>query len=81
MGKVLKSVANIATLGILGGSILNSGKKSAPAEPAKGPVVMPLADDEAISRAKRKAIAGQVQRGGRTSTILTSEPGSKLGGP
>ncbi len=63
------------------GNILGLGGSKAPAAPPPGPIVMPLADNEAIARAKRKAIAGQVQRGGRTSTILTSEPGSKLGGP
>lgn len=63
------------------GSLLGlGGSKAAPAA-SPGPIVMPLPDNEAVMRAKRRSIAGQLQRGGRSSTILTDQPGSKLGGP
>lgn len=72
--KILKVVLSPlgAALGIMG------GKKKAP-EPEKGPVVMPLADDEAVRRAKKRSIIEQMGRGGRSSTLLTGDSDS-LGG-
>jgi hypothetical protein len=65
------------------GSILGLGdKKAAPAAvpaPAAAPRVMPLADDEAVKRARKASIVRQQQRGGRASTILTGGS-EKLGG-
>lgn len=59
---------------------------AAAAPPAPAPVVtaptpMPLPDDAAVAAAKRRSIAGQMQRSGRQSTILTSDPvtGDPLG--
>lgn len=75
--KIIKSVGKVA-LGavgsIIGGKLLGSKKKSAP-EP--GPIVMPIADDEAAKAARKRSIAAQMKRGGRSSTILSE--GSTLG--
>lgn len=48
-------------------------KKKAPAAVVEGPKVMPLADDSTILQARKKSIAAQMQRGGRTSTMLTND--------
>lgn len=72
-----KKILNIATFGIAGALLGGKKKKAAPA-PEPGPVVMPLADDEAIMRAKKRSIASQLKRGGRSSTILSSS-GETLG--
>lgn len=72
--------AALATKGAIGAV---SGGKKTEAAPApvveKGPVVMPLADDGAVQRAKRRSIAAQMSRSGRSSTMLTSDS-DKLGG-
>lgn len=65
-----KKILNIATLGLIGGS----KKKEAPAP--EGPKVMPLADDEAVKRAKKASIIKQMNRGGRSSTILSNDSDS-----
>jgi hypothetical protein len=65
------------------GSILGIFDKKTPAPtpaPAATPRVMPIADDEAVRAAKRRSIASQRQRGGRSSTILTGGSTEKLGG-
>lgn len=41
------------------------------------PTVMPLVDDAAAKKAKKKSLAAQQKRGGRVSTILSTE--DKLG--
>lgn len=56
------------------------GKKKHQSQVDNGPAVMPIADDEAVMNARRKSIAGQMRRGGRSSTILSSGDGSTLGG-
>lgn len=74
-----KKILNLATGGIAG-SLVKSvfGKKKAPTQALEEkPAVMPLADDEAVRRAKRKSIIQQRARRGRESTILT---GDTLGG-
>lgn len=68
--KILKPVANLAT-GVVGsvvGGLLGGKKKSAPAEE---PQTMPLPDDEKVRLARKRALAQQMARGGRSSTILT----------
>lgn len=76
--KILK--AGLSPLGALLGIDISGTKKSTPTPAATtGPKIMPLADSEAIQRAKRKSIAGQLGRGGRTSTILTDQS-ETLGG-
>lgn len=79
--KIIGGIGKIA-LGTVG-SILGVGgkKKAAPAAPAaQGPIVMPLADDDAVMRAKKKVVAAQLARGGRSSTILSDTSGDTLGG-
>ena len=72
-----KKILKVATFGILGSNLFG-GKKKAP-EPEKGPVVMPIADDEEVRRAKKRSIIEQMSRGGRSSTMLSSDSDS-LGG-
>lgn len=72
-----KKILNVATFG-LAGALFGKKKKKTPAPaPEQKPAVMPLADDEAVRRAKRKSIILQRSRRGRDSTILT---GDTLGG-
>lgn len=40
------------------------------------PTPIPLPDEEAIASAKRRSIAGQMQRSGRQSTLLTNDTGT-----
>jgi hypothetical protein len=70
-----KKVLKVATFGLSG---LLMGKKKSATVP-EGPKVMPLADDDAVMRAKRRAIANSMVRGGRTSTMLTTDSDT-LGG-
>lgn len=71
-----RKILNVATFG-LAGSLLKpfSKKKKTPATPVAEPT-MPIADDEAIMRARKRAVAQQIQRGGRSSTILTDNSDS-----
>ena len=73
-----KKILKVASFGLLGGKLFGGGK-SAPA-PTQTPQVMPLPDDQAILDARKRSIAAQMKRGGRTSTILTDGSGSTLGG-
>lgn len=79
MGKVIKGVVKTLTFGTIGGALLRGGKKKTAPAPAPEPPVMPLADDEAVQRARRNAIARRMSAGGRSSTILTGS-GDSLGG-
>jgi hypothetical protein len=54
--------------GVIGGS-----KGSASPPPLAPPPVMPEPDDAATKAAKRRALAGQAQRQGRQSTILSND--------
>lgn len=49
------------------------------ATPPPTPAAIPLPDEEAIQRAKRKATAAQLGRTGRASTILTDNTTDRLG--
>jgi len=62
------------------GEMANSGKAApvAAAGSIAAPAVMPTIDDAAVKAAKKKALVQAQQRGGRASTILTSED-DKLG--
>lgn len=74
-----KKILNIATFG-LAGAILGGGKKKkAEPVPEREPQVMPMADDEAVRRARRRSILEQRSRSGRSSTMLTGDSES-LGG-
>ena len=55
-------------LGLFGGS--DTPQVIAP-PPVIPPPAMPLPDDAAAKRARRKSLAGQLQRSGRQSTILS----------
>lgn len=60
------------------GSVLGGGKSSPAPPPITQPTVMPTPDDEATRSAKRKSLAGQIQRRGRQSTILSDPVSSDL---
>lgn len=75
--KILNATFGLA--GILGKPFGSSKKKPAATAAAPGPVVMPLADDEAIRRSRRKSLASMLNRGGRNSTMLTADSDT-LGG-
>lgn len=78
--KILK--AGLSPLGAILGLDISGTKKSTPAAtPAAtaGPRVMPLADGGAVMAARKKSIAAQMARGGRSSTMLTSDSDT-LGG-
>lgn len=85
-GASLLATAGLGAAGAaLGGAVekaIGGGGTPTPT-PAQstGPVVMPLADDAKILAARKKAASAQMSRGGRTSTMLTSDTGGdKLGG-
>lgn len=85
--KILKAVGIVAAPFTGGASLalagaagaLTSKKKKAAAAPETGPKVMPLADDEAVKRARRLSMLQQMGRGGRTSTMLSDDTDT-LGG-
>lgn len=86
-GASLLATAGLGAAGGLVGSAIESaiggggGSSPTPTPTSTGPVVMPLADDAKVLAARKKAAAAQMSRGGRTSTMLTSDTGSdKLGG-
>jgi hypothetical protein len=74
-----KKILNIATFGLAGALFGGKDKKKAAPAPEPAPRVMPLADDDAVMRARRRSIAEQQRRAGRSSTMLTAESDS-LGG-
>ncbi len=67
---------NLAAKGI--SSLLGGKKKAAVPVADTGPKVMPLADDDAIKRAKTRSILSRRQSG-RKSTMLSTDSDS-LGG-
>lgn len=76
-----KKLLNVATFGLAGALLKPFGKdkkKEAPA-PEAAPQVMPLADDDSVLRARKRSLAAQMKRGGRSSTMLSSDS-DKLGG-
>lgn len=75
-----KKILNVATLGLSGLILKPFGKKKPEAAPAPAPApqVMPLADDEQVRLARKRAIIAQQKRAGRSSTIL-SDSSDKLG--
>lgn len=79
--KIISGIGSIFPLGAFGlakGLIGKKKKKAAPAVEAPAPV-MPMADDEAVKRARKRSIAAQMGRRGRDSTILT-DSSDRLGG-
>lgn len=65
MGKLVKKAVK-KSLNLVG---VGKGKKSAPAAPN----VMPLPDDEAVKRAKKRAALTTTSRTGRASTFLSGD--------
>ena len=59
-------------------STLLAPKPKMPAQQQQTPT-MPDADDQKVQMAKKRSIIGQMQRSGRSSTILTGDD-DKLGG-
>lgn len=76
------SLLSGSLLGIGGKAIVSAiAPKKAATPIATPPVVMPTVDDAEVKRARKRAIAAQLQRGGRASTILTDAQNSQtLGG-
>lgn len=77
MGKVIKSVASVATGGLVGGA---PKQQAAPVQvlapaPIPKPVVTPIQDEYSTGAAKKKATAKQQQRGGVASTVLSDTLG------
>lgn len=81
MSKQIVSLASGGLFGVAGKVASKALGKSKSAEPPPAPsqpIVMPTTDDEEVRRARRRAIAERMQRGGRSSTILTDQ--DTLGG-
>lgn len=77
MGKVIKSVASVATGGLVGEA---PKQQAAPVQvlapaPTPKPVVTPIQDEYSTGAAKKKATAKQQQRGGVASTVLSDTLG------
>lgn len=76
-----KKILNIATFGLAGALFGKTGSKKK-AEPAPEPEkqTMPMADDEAVRRARKRSIAAQMKRSGRSSTMLSNDSETLGGG-
>lgn len=71
-------------MGKLFDMILGGNEPATPAAPAvESPPIMPIPDENAMKEARRRSVAAQLRRRGRSSTILTeaSDPvtGDSLG--
>lgn len=66
-----KKVLKVATFGLVGSKLV--GGKAAPTASVTGTPIMPTPDDAAVKAARRKQAAAAIKRGGRTSTMLTSD--------
>lgn len=73
IGKYLKQAVNKkpGEMGPAGKNALESFMPSKAPKAPDTPIPMPTADDEAVQRARRRSLANQRQRSGRTSTVLT----------
>lgn len=77
--RVASAISPFGLLGMAGKALLGKKKKSTPAAtPTPEVPTMPLADDEAVMRARKEALLRRRGAGGRSSTILTG--GDVLGG-
>lgn len=79
--KIFKTVAHGLVGGVVGAtaSLFSKKKKPDAATAQNGPQVMPLADDARLAAVRRRSIAGQLNRSGRSSTMLTADSDT-LGG-
>jgi hypothetical protein len=77
MGKVVKKVTDVFSKTIVGG-LLGGDEPKAPT--LDQPEAAPIADEDALAKARRRTAA--TRSSGRASTVLTSSGGSgnKLGG-
>lgn len=75
MGSVLKTIRKLQAkkFGFVGLASKTDVKKLQADIAAKGPSAMPLPDDEAVQRAKKRATAMATSRTGRASTILSDD--------
>lgn len=81
MTKAVKSIGRIATsiVGGLFGSVFGSMFKTPKMRQpliAAAPKPMPVPDDEAMAKARKKSVAAVMGRSGRASTILSDNGGS-----
>jgi hypothetical protein len=63
----------------LTGMLLKPFGSDKPAEAPAAPGIMPMADDAQVQAARKKSIAAQLQRSGRSSTMLSNDS-ETLGG-
>lgn len=70
--------AGASVLGAMGAMGAIGGKPSAPTPTVSKPTTMPTPDDEAARAAKRKSLAAQSARRGRSSTILEDDTSGDL---
>lgn len=80
--KILKTAVD--PYGTMLGAITGAANSKMPKAPTAGSTettvpTMPTPDDAAVLEAKKRALAAQMARGGRASTIL-SDPSQTLGG-
>lgn len=68
MSGITKLITGIFS-GLFGGDEPVSAPPPAPA--VEPPAVMPLPDDDAVAKARKRSIAAQMRRRGRQSTIMT----------
>lgn len=74
-----RKILNTLTFGLSGAIIGDGKKKKTTPVPEPAPAAMPVADDEAVRRARRSAIIRNMGRRGRSSTMLTPDS-ETLGG-
>ena len=75
--KLLAGAATSLVSGVLGGL---KPPKTPDAPVVEPPPVMPVPDDEAMKKARRRSITQQLSRRGRQSTILSDSSSDALGG-
>lgn len=80
VGGLATAVAGSSIASNIGSLIGGGGSKSPEPAQTKAPTVMPTADGDAVERARKRSIAAQAQRSGRSSTMLTSDSSDTLGG-
>lgn len=76
-GHVIRKVVGDSTFDkahFVGTSLIKADQAPAPPLPT-----IPLPDDEAIKRARRRSLAAQAGRTGRASTILSDDTTDRLG--
>lgn len=72
LGAVAPILGAIGGVASVAGLFMNKGG-APPAPVLEKPKVMPTPDDELVKRQRRRSIAEQVSRSGRSSTILSDQ--------